>query len=288
MGRGGTSRRFDDLGIGGGRFLALVLLVAVGASAQPSKPWSPCVEDPVVVLLAGGDGAACSTAGSDMAPDELERAPWSRVDPQPEAPANELREDFEARVRAADHQFSSDVLRGACTHRGRTLLLLGAPERRFRVPIATYLDTLYRDAPSGGSHPSLGGIGYDPLNHTPTHRHGVVVVDLTRDVAAGARFMEGNDPDGTTLRHGVRFHLRHGVVEVWEYAGLVDAVGGARAIEEPFQCAFLDPYGTGAFHLEPSLRGGQRCSDEMETSRCAVVAAASRASFRRDGVERIE
>lgn len=59
---------------------------------------------------------------------------WARRDPTPGTPANEFKDDFDQRVKAADEQFAvydagtKLIGRGAMSDRGRVLIVLGRPE----------------------------------------------------------------------------------------------------------------------------------------------------------------
>lgn len=52
---------------------------------------------------------------------------WTRRDPTPGTPANELREEFDKRVALADEHFTTARTIGSMSDRGRTLILLGSP-----------------------------------------------------------------------------------------------------------------------------------------------------------------
>ena len=52
---------------------------------------------------------------------------WARRDPTPATQRNEFREDFEARVAAADKFFTTLRTKGSLTDRGRAFILLGSP-----------------------------------------------------------------------------------------------------------------------------------------------------------------
>ena len=75
---------------------------------------------------------------------------WARRDPDPDTPVNELREELDARVAAADAQFGYEGVRGALTDRGQALILLGAPSRRTSQAARASLGADGRtDAPGG-------------------------------------------------------------------------------------------------------------------------------------------
>lgn len=59
---------------------------------------------------------------------------WARRDPDPKTAVNEFALDFEQRVSAADKLFSWEKQRGALTDRGRTLIVLGRPNKVQSIP----------------------------------------------------------------------------------------------------------------------------------------------------------
>lgn len=52
---------------------------------------------------------------------------WKRRDPDPDTPGNELLQEFNLRVDAADRLYQEGIVRGSLTDRGRALVILGAP-----------------------------------------------------------------------------------------------------------------------------------------------------------------
>jgi len=57
----------------------------------------------------------------------FEESFWKRRDPDPATPGNELLQEFNQRVDAADRLYQEGVVRGSLTDRGRALVILGAP-----------------------------------------------------------------------------------------------------------------------------------------------------------------
>jgi GWxTD domain-containing protein len=226
------------------------------------------------VLLVEEERERLAAAPTTEAADRLAALLWLRRDPDLETEANEFLVDFAARVQAADRQFGEDDTPGAFTDRGRALLLFGVPAELERVTIADYLETLYRDRPSGGSHPALS-MGQDNQARVDDtrHVHGLVNNDWYEDVAGAARFHEANDPSRLTLRHGVRFDLQLGIAELWLFTPqqLRERLGAA-APAEPVTLAFFDPLGTGSFELVLSLRKGAAAADLLATAPSALVA----------------
>jgi GWxTD domain-containing protein len=247
--------------------VALILTTTLPCGAQPAPQPEPWHQGPVRVLLTPAELSALEGLSSAAERAAFEDAFWARRDPDPGTVVNEFRIDFEARVRAADRQFGDDDVRGAVSDRGQVLLLLGAPQKGYRQPIASFFDQLYHDTPSGGSHPALGGVGYKLAARDPARGHGVVVADLTRDVAANATFMESSSSD--TLRHGVRFDLKLGVAEVWLFArDELPACELPEGLPEMVRMVFFDRFGSGRYELQTDILGSGGSQDLL-----AAVAA---------------
>jgi len=249
--------------------LILVTIVAGAVAAGGMSPeFAAWPNGPVGWLLTDAERGTYGQLASDKEAAHFIEEFWRSRDPDLKSPVNELRLDFLQRVAAADLQFAEGDTRGALTDRGRALILLGAPLERRLVPLVSYLEHLYHRTPSDGVHAGMGGIGIDNQNRIPTHGHGVAVTDLTRDVAADAKFMEGADPDGLTMRGGVRFDLDSGVAELWRFAGSDLAASiGTEEIVEIVTVPFLDCLGTGVFQLRSDLRGA--LVDEQVLARAA-------------------
>src|SRR3954447_503495 len=84
---------------------------------------------------------------------------WARRDPSPGTPANELEDDFDARVAYADKTFAEGHTKGSMTDRGHVLITLGRPtklERTNPEPKSTIL------APTTGQ-PNLGDQNVESL-----------------------------------------------------------------------------------------------------------------------------
>ncbi|HEX9984292.1 MAG TPA: GWxTD domain-containing protein [Thermoanaerobaculia bacterium] len=80
---------------------------------------------------------------------------WSRRDPSPGTPENEMRDEFERRAAFADVAFApnEERFRGSVSDRARVYLLLGRPARVYVEPLnrarGAFLPSRYRDALSG-------------------------------------------------------------------------------------------------------------------------------------------
>jgi GWxTD domain-containing protein len=109
---------------------ALVSATTAFAAVSPEKAnWA---KGPVQFLMTPEDVAQWSSLQDDAAADQFIALFWARRDPTPGTPANEFREDFEARVAGADKQLGTKTVRGALTDQGKTLILFGAPSRAQR------------------------------------------------------------------------------------------------------------------------------------------------------------
>jgi len=212
------------------------------AHAQLSSQYIEWIDGPCGVLLSSAEREQIQLLTNDRDAARFLALFWARRDQEPKTPLNEFRIEFEARVAAADQAFRETNTRGALTDRGRVFLLLGPPTLRRVGRIGDYLESLYNDLPSGGSSPVLKGIG----NTQRSDGNGFPVTDLTRDVAPTAKFLEGNDPSRETIRHGVRFNLDRGVVEVWEFT---DWALPHKPESDPREFVFLDRTGGGQFLL---------------------------------------
>jgi GWxTD domain-containing protein len=87
---------------------------------------------------------------------------WARRDPTPATPANEVRDDFEARVAATDKAFTYKGTPGSMTDRGRTVVVLGKFEKRMAQKGGAAAGT-------GGSDDSDAAAGFgNQVNRTPS------------------------------------------------------------------------------------------------------------------------
>ncbi len=111
------------------RFLLAAMLAALSVTAlaavSPAKrSWA---DGPVQYLMTKEEMAAWRALDNDAAADDFIALFWARRDPTPGTPRNEFREDFEAKVKFADEQFSAGTRKGSMSDRGRTVLLFGVP-----------------------------------------------------------------------------------------------------------------------------------------------------------------
>lgn len=207
------------------RLLCLALLVTAPVWAQLSEIHASWPSGPVGALLSADERAAFSGLGSDTAAGRFVELFWARRDPDPGTRENTVREDFEARVAAADRQLGQGETRGSLTDRGRVLLLMGAPTRHWTAPLLDYLTDLYRDSPP--------------------------------DAASAV--------DRTLSWHGVTFDRGKAVVDVWEYdRDRLPAAALGATKSKVIVFAFLDPEGTGTFTRATSIRGAADAAEVLE------------------------
>jgi GWxTD domain-containing protein len=110
----------------------LIAAVFVAASATSGlAALSPAKADwgkgPAQYIMTAEEKAAWKSLQTDADADAFVELFWARRDPTPSTPRNEFREDFEARVKVADDQFTHGRKRGSMTDPGRMLILFGAP-----------------------------------------------------------------------------------------------------------------------------------------------------------------
>ena len=109
--------------------IAAILTAAVATSA--SAALSPAKADwgkgPAQYIMTAEEKAAWKNIQTDAAADEFIALFWARRDPTPATPRNEFQEDFDARVKTADAQFSHGRTKGSMTDPGRMLIIFGGP-----------------------------------------------------------------------------------------------------------------------------------------------------------------
>lgn len=112
--------------------VATTLVVAAAAFAAVSPDKADWAKGPVQFLMTPEELTRWNALQTDAEADEFVSLFWLRRDPTPGTPANEFREDFEARAAYADQNFSTKTVRGATSDRGKMLILFGAPTRAVR------------------------------------------------------------------------------------------------------------------------------------------------------------
>lgn len=110
----------------------LTLAVAVPAVAQLSQQYVDWPKGAVGFLMTDEEKAEWSRITSDAQAEAFVELFWARRDPNLKTVPNEFKLDIEARVRAADKQFSyekgsGETVAGSTTDRGKVLLLMGMP-----------------------------------------------------------------------------------------------------------------------------------------------------------------
>lgn len=108
---------------------ALVLTLAAGLLAAVSQSFVDWARGPAQFLMTKEDAQAWKAVKTDAEAQNFVDLFWARRDPTPTTPANELKMDFEARVKVADERFTSGKLKGSMSDRGKFLILLGFPTR---------------------------------------------------------------------------------------------------------------------------------------------------------------
>lgn len=108
----------------------LIAVVFVAASATSGfAALSPAKADwakgPAQYIMTIEEKAAWKSLQTDADADAFVELFWARRDPTPSTPRNEFKEDFEARVKAADNQFTHGRTQGSMTDPGRVLILFG-------------------------------------------------------------------------------------------------------------------------------------------------------------------
>src|SRR5512140_3791482 len=108
--------------------LALVLLAALPATAElvKYKDWSKSPE--YVYLATDDEKKAWKAISTDEQAEKFLALFWARRNPDLKNPANEFKQNFEARVAKADEVFTLGTKRGALSERGKALILIGPPK----------------------------------------------------------------------------------------------------------------------------------------------------------------
>ena len=109
--------------------LALILLFVATpclGALDKHKDWDKSPES--VFLATDDEKKEWKKIDSDPAAEKFIALFWARRDPDLKTPANEFREQFEARAAFADERFALGKRRGALTERGRAFILIGPPK----------------------------------------------------------------------------------------------------------------------------------------------------------------
>jgi len=201
----------------------LVAALAVGmfaapAAAQLSADFAAWADGPVMYVLTEEESRQYALLKSDEAARRFVDLFWVQRDPDLTTRANEFKLDFDAKVLAADEQFVEEDGRGAMTDRGRVLVLLGVPAKRWKEGIGNLLSKMY---------------GQD-------------VYGQDRAVSA---------LDAQSRMHGIAFDHNRGLADVWVYSReqIPEAIEIPSRVES-VMFAFFDPEGRDHFALERGIR----------------------------------
>jgi GWxTD domain-containing protein len=249
----------------------LVAICSAQVAAELPSQLAAWPDGPVGILLSEAERQDYETIENPRAAQRFIDVFWARRDPDLETRDNEFRADFEARVRAANQQFTTDQVEGWRTDRGRTLILLGLPGERKTGRIVDYFDSRYGDSRRGDGNLRNQKIGEitdlsDYLKHETGGRSRRGDFD---DVASDASFRESEAPSGLTTRHGVEFNLASGVVDVWVY-GQGQLPAPVRDEFAGVDIPFFDTQGEGDYRL---VKG------DIEAPSWAAVLDAAPATF---------
>ena len=111
-----------------------VWVVAAAANAQLSPEYKEWPNSPAGFLLTKAEKKEYQEIKADTQAKAWIELFWAKRDPDLGTVFNEFEGDFDARVAAADLQFSTDKVPGSMTDRGRTLIVMGLPSTRAAAP----------------------------------------------------------------------------------------------------------------------------------------------------------
>ncbi len=136
-------------------FLA-VAAFAAAASASLAPSFVDWGKGPAQWLMTKDEQAQWKKISDDAAAQSFIDLFWARRDPSPGTPANEMKDDFDARVAYADKSFAQGKTRGSMTDRGHVLILLGAPAHIGRTSVEPKSTIL---TPQDSRNTGEGGLG---------------------------------------------------------------------------------------------------------------------------------
>ena len=146
--------------------VVLVLSVAAfaaTASAGVSAKFSDWGKGPAQWLMTKEEQSQWKKINDDAAAQAFVDLFWARRDPSPGTPANEFKDDFDARVAAADSQFPQGRAKGSMTDRGHVFILLGRPTRIDRTSPEPKSTILTPDPNSAGTDRAVESLqSYSP------------------------------------------------------------------------------------------------------------------------------
>jgi GWxTD domain-containing protein len=107
----------------------IIVFPSSNSETELSNSDQQWLEQEVASLITKEEVLIFKGLGSDDDRERFKELFWMRRDPDLVTLENELREEFERRVRTADHNFGRRGRRGATTDMGKVFLLLGRPAR---------------------------------------------------------------------------------------------------------------------------------------------------------------
>lgn len=113
--------------IGGGvlpNYASFALDESAAASMERDPGWG---DGPARFLFVGDEARRWKRLADDDARRQFLDEFWSRRDPTPSTPQNEVRIEFTRRVQFADANFSTETMKGSVTDRGMVFVLMGPP-----------------------------------------------------------------------------------------------------------------------------------------------------------------
>jgi len=211
--------------------LAFLLPVAQSAQAQMPDELNAWTEGPASVLVTAEERQAYATLQNDDQREAFIELFWAKRDPDLSTRDNEFRFDFDARVEAADREFSSDQDRGAQSARGEVLILLGMPDRHAQMRIGDYLATVYEQA--------------------------------RPDIIA-------SNPNADATMQGVTFNRAKGMADAWAYKA-ASLPAGAVDGDDDITFAFFDTHGNGTFRLQGGIRRALEAEQVLAKAPAALI-----------------
>src|SRR6185369_16213827 len=146
--------------------VVLVLAIAAfaaTASAALSQNFVEWGKGPAQWLMTKEEQGQWKKINDDAAAQAFADLFWARRDPSPGTPANEFKDDFDARVAAADKQFPQGRSKGSMTDRGHVFILLGRPTRIDRTNPEPKSTILTPDTNSAGTDKAVESLqSYSP------------------------------------------------------------------------------------------------------------------------------
>ncbi|HEX2060589.1 MAG TPA: GWxTD domain-containing protein, partial [Thermoanaerobaculia bacterium] len=109
--------------------IALVLtFLAAETFAAVSQKYNDWRNGPVQWIMTADEQKAWRNVKTDEEAIRFIDLFWARRDPTPGTPHNTYRDEFDARVRYADQNYTERGRKGSMTDRGRAFIILGAPQ----------------------------------------------------------------------------------------------------------------------------------------------------------------